>query len=403
MSTCTSTPDLRRGFFVAVLVGCLVLSMGGNALHEWAAWHADVAAGIDRGGVPVWVPVIVIALFPAMVVVMTETAVITYKRTDGPVRGIVTICAAVVGVIALAVSYSGLVYVADVILGLPVVLAYAAPLIVDVPIIAATLALWNVVDRARALAATDPTPAMDVSSESALGFVWTEPVASGGHDRAYTPESTGAMSTVSTGRDRVDSPESSGSPMSESTVYNGGHDQAESTMDSDVDLLESTESTAVSTTGFGAESSGRDDMDAPESTGRDDVYTGESSGPESTVSTGRDQVDPPESIVDTTAPESTESAMDAAVDVVVDSASTQGAERPSLRVVAAPEGSLAERVVARVGGDVDAGVVAEALRLRDEEEMSLRRIADTLGVGSHSTVRKWLKVAEDLDDEADTA
>ena len=145
--------DFRRGYFVAVLVVCLLLSMGGNGLHTWAAWHADVAAGIDRGGVPVAVPVFVAMLAPASVVAMTELLVISYKRNAGRIRTVVTVLAAIVGLIALTMSFAGLAYVFRVIVGLPSGLAYAAPLIIDLPIIAATVALWDVTNqRARAAA-----------------------------------------------------------------------------------------------------------------------------------------------------------------------------------------------------------------------------------------------------------
>lgn len=139
----------RFGFYAAVMATCLILSMAGNGLHVWSQWHGDVAAGVDRGAVGPWVPTLAIMIAPAMVMVMTEAVILAHGRNRGRARTVVTGLAVVVGLIALAVSYSGLVYVCDTIIGLPVVLAYAAPMIVDLPIIAATVGLWDVVDQAR--------------------------------------------------------------------------------------------------------------------------------------------------------------------------------------------------------------------------------------------------------------
>ena len=138
------------GFFAAVMAVCLVLSMAGNGLHVWSQWQMDTASGVDRGSVGPWVPTLSIMLAPAMVMVMTEMLIVTHRANASRVRSIVTVLAAVVGVIALAVSYSGLVYVCETIIALPTVLAYAAPLIVDLPIIAATIGLWDVLEQRRA-------------------------------------------------------------------------------------------------------------------------------------------------------------------------------------------------------------------------------------------------------------
>src|SRR5699024_1251743 len=147
----TSRPEQYRwGFYASVLVGCLTLSMLGNALHTWSRRHADIAAGIDRGAQSPWVATVGITVAPAMVIVMTEMVVTAHKRNAGWARALVTALAALVGLIALVVSYSGLVHVCTTIVGLPVWLGYAAPLIVDAPIIAATIGLWDVQQRIRA-------------------------------------------------------------------------------------------------------------------------------------------------------------------------------------------------------------------------------------------------------------
>ncbi|OBA30280.1 hypothetical protein [Gordonia sp. 852002-51296_SCH5728562-b] len=147
----TSRPEGHRwGFYAAVMAVGLVLSMAGNGAHVWSQWHADVAAGIDRGAVSPWVPTVAITVVPAMVMVMTEMVVISHRRNGGWARTVVTSLAALVGVVALVVSYVGLCYVCTVIVGLPTALGYVAPVIVDAPIIAATVGLWDVQQTIRA-------------------------------------------------------------------------------------------------------------------------------------------------------------------------------------------------------------------------------------------------------------
>lgn len=140
----------RWGFYAGVMVVGLLLSMAGNAAHAWSQWHTDVAAGIDRGAMSPWVPTVAITVVPAMVMVMTETVVISHRRNAGWARTVVTALAALVGIVALVVSYVGLVHVCTVIIGLPTALGYVAPVIVDAPIIAATIGLWDVQQTIRA-------------------------------------------------------------------------------------------------------------------------------------------------------------------------------------------------------------------------------------------------------------
>ncbi|WP_270484895.1 hypothetical protein [Gordonia jacobaea] len=155
MSETAEKPESHRwGFYAAVMVGCLALSMAGNAVHVWSQWHADVAAHVDRGALSPWVPTIAIMLVPVMVIAMTEMVIISTRRNSGAARVTVAVIAAVVGVIALVVSYSGLVYVFETIIGLPLALALAAPLLIDAPIIAATVGLWDVQQKIRADDAT---------------------------------------------------------------------------------------------------------------------------------------------------------------------------------------------------------------------------------------------------------
>lgn len=150
MTAHPKTEQHRWGFYASVMAAGLVLSMAGNATHVWSQWQTDVAAGVDRGSVSPWVPTIAIAVVPAMVLVMTEMVVISYRRNTGWARAVVTALAALVGVVALVVSYVGLVHVCTVIIGLPTALGYIAPVIVDAPIIAATIGLWDVQQRIRA-------------------------------------------------------------------------------------------------------------------------------------------------------------------------------------------------------------------------------------------------------------
>ena len=173
-------PEAHRwGFYAAVLAVGLLLSMAGNAVHVWSQWHADVAAGVDRGTLPPWVPTAAIMVVPAMVMVMTEMVVISYRRNAGWARTVTTALAGLVGVVSLTVSYVGLVHVCTVIVGLPTVLGYVAPVIVDAPIIAATVGLWDVQQKIRAdreLAdrsdehstdSTDSTDAVEQSTDAA--------------------------------------------------------------------------------------------------------------------------------------------------------------------------------------------------------------------------------------------
>ncbi|WP_440711940.1 hypothetical protein [Gordonia sp. FQ] len=199
----TATPEEHRwGFYAAILAGFLLLSMIGNALHVWAVWGADITTGTDRGGVPVGVPIAAIVLVPVAVAVMTEMVAVASRRNRGAVRAFIVVSAAFVGSIALVTSYIGLVYVWATIVGLPTALAWMAPLIIDVPIIAATIGLWDVhstirTDRERAsrtaeevTSSTDEVVTQLVTPDELAVELPTEAVSTAGQRRSVVGNST---------------------------------------------------------------------------------------------------------------------------------------------------------------------------------------------------------------------
>ncbi|WP_299487222.1 hypothetical protein [uncultured Gordonia sp.] len=192
----TATPEEHRwGFYAAILAGFLLLSMIGNALHVWAVWGADITTGTDRGGVPVGVPIAAIVLVPVAVAVMTEMVAVASRRNRGAVRAFIVVSAAFVGSIALVTSYIGLVYVWATIVGLPTALAWMAPLIIDVPIIAATIGLWDVhstirADRERASRTADEVVTQLVTPDELAVELPTEAVSTAGQRRSVVGNST---------------------------------------------------------------------------------------------------------------------------------------------------------------------------------------------------------------------
>ncbi|OBC02691.1 hypothetical protein A5785_02445 [Gordonia sp. 852002-50395_SCH5434458] len=69
-------------------------------------------------------------------------------------------------------------------------------------------------------------------------------------------------------------------------------------------------------------------------------------------------------------------------------ASADSSEGPGLHDVAV-------LVCQELGSDVSPDVIAQALQLAGQG-VSWRRIADQLGIGSHNTVGRWVRAAEDL-------
>ncbi|WFN93867.1 helix-turn-helix domain-containing protein [Gordonia sihwensis] len=346
--TTNSTPEEHRwGFYAAILGFFLLLSMIGNALHVWAVWVTDVAAGTDRGGVPVGIPIAAIVLVPVAVVAMTELVAVASRRNGGAVRVVVISSAALVGSIALIVSYMGLVYVWATIVGLPTVLAWAAPLIIDVPIVAATIGLWDVHATIRADRERASSQVVDhhlAAGRNVLGRAYLEPSA----DSVIDHE----VHLV----DRADFMRDPHSPpVADEPVHTGkiGPDQRVQVVDdqSATDKVQADpkvyDAVAVHTDAFGA-------------------------------------------VVDNHVIDHSD---DRAVHVVDDAYSVVDVH-PAPAVDDPVYTDLAERVHAATGATVDVDVVARALALR-AEGLGLRKIADRVGVGSHSTVGRWVKAAEE--------
>ena len=350
----------RWGFYASVLVGCLALSMLGNATHAWSQWHADVAAGIDRGAGSPWGATVAITVAPAMVIVMTEMVVISHKRNAGRARALVAALAVLVGLIALTVSYAGLVHVSTTIIGLPTWLGYAAPLIVDAPIIAATIGLWDVQQRIRAdrvAAETAPT-AVDRGPSTTAAAV-DEPV--DGDRQADDDAVHEPLAAV------VHEP-----AHKSSTAVDGAHARLTMAVDAAVD--EAAETVDDQTVDEGAATVDHGVVDGFPQVGAVDE-------PPLTV----DEVDNAavHSIDDDRAqPLST--AGDDLVHNAVDDAVVDGDE------------ALARAVVDAIRTKAAVDDVAAALRLRREGQ-SMTAIAAELGVGSHSTVSRWIKCAETLE------
>lgn len=127
----------KRGYYGVVLVVGVALSVAGNALHARAVTGGSTLAAVGA------------AIFPVLLLMMTELTMLTAKRFAGWVRGVTAGLAAVVAAISFAISYEALAYAARELFGIGAWLSWLAPLTVDLPIIAATLALWAASDLIR--------------------------------------------------------------------------------------------------------------------------------------------------------------------------------------------------------------------------------------------------------------
>lgn len=359
----TSRPEQHRwGFYAAVLAGCLALSMLGNATHAWSQWHADVAAGIDRGAGSPWGATVAITVAPAMVIVMTEMVVISHKRNVGRARALVAVLAVLVGLIALTVSYAGLVHVSTTIIGLPTWLGYAAPLIVDAPIIAATIGLWDVQQRIRAdRVAAETAPTVANRGRSTTSAAVDEPVDG---DRQADDDAVHEVPAAVV-HEPVHKP---------STVVDDARAQLAMPVDAAVDETAAT-----------VDDQTVDEVPATVDNRVVDEFpqVGAVDEPSLTVD-GADDGAVHSAVDDRAQPLST--AGDEPVHITDDDASepVDGDE------------ALARAVVDAIRTKAAVDDVAAALRLRREGQ-SMTAIAAELGVGSHSTVSRWIKCAETLE------
>lgn len=151
----------KRGYYGVVLVVGVALSVAGNALHASAVTDGSTLAAVGA------------AVFPVLLLMMTELTMLTAKRFAGWVRGVTAGLAAVVAVISFAISYEALAYAARELFGIGEMLSWLAPLTVDLPIIAATLALWAASDLIRRARAKDPV----VGEPSTTGWLVDQPAA----------------------------------------------------------------------------------------------------------------------------------------------------------------------------------------------------------------------------------
>ncbi|GAA4746461.1 hypothetical protein [Gordonia alkaliphila] len=382
-------PDRHRwGFYAVVMAVCLLLSMAGNGLHVWSQWHTDVAAGVDRGTASPWVPTIAVMVFPAMVMVMTEMVVISHRRNAGRVRTVVTALAALVGLVTLAVSYVGLVYVCTTIIGIPGFLGYLAPIVVDAPIIAATVGLWDVLGNIRADAVDHVHTAPAPPAHAAPARVGWEPshavhdeVAQSVHDEVargvQQPVPAPATPVHSVAQhDDLDRAQLAVHEQADSTAHRVHSPDLREHDDEAVhaDPMHALDDNPLERAGEPVHADDHDVHDGVAEPVREPVHTAD----------------------------------DAVHDEVAQRA------RPVFTVVGddvhgdfahADEGgvhALAARVHAELNPSVDVDVLARLIGARRDSAASYRDLSEAAGV-SPNTVRKWIKAAEDLVGEEVTA
>ncbi|UAK37172.1 DUF2637 domain-containing protein [Gordonia bronchialis] len=340
----------KRGYYGVVLVVGVALSVAGNALHASAVTDGSTLAAVGA------------AVFPVLLLMMTELTMLTAKRFAGWVRGVTAGLAAVVAVISFAISYEALAYAARELFGIGALLSWLAPLTVDLPIIAATLALWAASDLIRRdRAAVDGVVAPVAIDELSTTTVDDDAqLADGSVDDGLRLPSTAAASGLST------------------TVDDEG-------VDTSVD---------------GAVIDGRDlptavdgpvvDASAQVSTVVDDALAvvDDDPRPVGEVVDGR-QI--PLSTVDDGAGHAVVDNADDGFPAVVDDSGRSST--PSLTV---GDGSLAVAVVDATRTKVAVDDVARVLALRREGQ-SMAGIAEAVGIGSHSTVSGLVKAAVRID------
>ena len=359
-------PEHRRGYYLVVLVIGVVLSVAGNALHAWSAWHAAHPAGIGDGELgPAW-SVLGTAIFPLILLMMTEMTMLAVTRFGGLVRWGLTVLAGCVAVISFAVSYEALVYTSRTVLGVGDDLSTVAPLVIDLPIIGATIALWAVADRIRrdaAVAADRPMTTQTI-------------VVSDHEDQLVTTATDQAATTpVVLVTDHVDHPVTSPADHLVTTATDHS-DRSRVTTAELVESVVSDRSTVVTD---------HRDHDG------DRVLTDRVTTLDGPVSDRVDQVvtDPAVAIADHTVTTAGEEATEPVTD---------HGDRSTDQPVTVPLDirSVAERVRETKDLDVATDVLTEALELL-ADGVSRRKVAEAVNVGSHNTVKRWADAAADLD------
>ncbi|WP_156529396.1 helix-turn-helix domain-containing protein [Gordonia sp. 852002-10350_SCH5691597] len=363
MSDRQRQPEHRRGYYLVVLVVGVALSVVGNALHAWSAWQTAHPAGIGDGELgPVW-SVLGTAIFPLILLMMTEMTMLAVTRFGGPVRWGLTVLAGCVAVISFAVSYEALVYTSRTVLGVGDDLSMVAPLVIDLPIIGATIALWAVADRIRQDATGADHAATMTPDHVSVGHSPDTPVLSGaGHPSDIAVQVSGErLDTPSTGA--PDTPVQSVAGQSSDALLDEVSDEPRRTPDTGAEQLGQSLDTLVQV-------SSEPSSDTP-----DEVSIGQP---------------------DTAARPAAGHSLDTPDEVSIGQPDTPSTEASNTPVEGVRDLSdLAARVVEEVGTTAGAATVEQALRLH-LDGAGLRRIGDEVG-RSRSTVSPWIVTAKRLD------
>lgn len=375
----------KRGYYAVVLVAGVALSVAGNALHAHSVTGGSVLASVGA------------AVFPVLLLMMTELTVLTAKRFGGWVRAVTAGLAAVVAVISFTISYEALAYAARELFGIERHLAWLAPLTVDLPIIGATLALWaasDLIRRDQAVVANEPAaPVADDRPMPVVPPVTTTVADCPSPAMTAVGEPTAPVVGSATGP-VVDPPASqpTNQPLDQPTnqpTTTGA--EAAAVGDSVGDPVGDSADSVVGSVG--------DSGEPPQVSG----VVAESTG-ESATHHQQPVAKAPAAVDETAATNQSPTAPTAAITHPVAESPTMAAgpaavaDQPLESAAPVDESiiELAEAVHAATGTTKPVEAVAEVLRLTAAGE-SQRAVADAVGV-DRSLVRKWRASGEELAD-----
>ncbi|OBA67742.1 DUF2637 domain-containing protein [Gordonia sp. 852002-10350_SCH5691597] len=353
----------KRGYYGLVLVVGVGLSVAGNSLHAHAVTGGSALAAVGA------------AIFPVLLLMMTELMMLTAKRFGGWVRAVTAGLAAVVAAISFAISYEALAYVARELFGIGATLAWAVPLTVDLPIIGATLALWaasDLIRQARVASSETEIPSMVLTTAAD-----DKPVVavSDGDSAMYAPVDDSRFPSTTTVDQAV------------SEVVDDDAELLTTAVD-DTNTLSTIVVTAPVVDELAQVNTANDSRPPVDDCDAEPVDDSDSS-PSTTDDDDAQFVDG-NPVVDSddrhpVAPVTADNA------VVVDNA-TSSTIVDTDRITA-----LATAVVDETRTKVSVDDVARVLVMRGEG-MSMTAIADTVGIASHSTVSGLVKAAARIDD-----
>lgn len=364
----------KRGYYGLVLVVGVVLSVVGNSLHAHAVTGGSALAAVGA------------AIFPVLLLMMTELMMLTAKRFGGWVRAVTAGLAAVVAVISFAISYEALAYVARELFGIGATLAWAAPLTVDLPIIGATLALWAASDLIRQARVADADVVRQHPTE-----IPSTVLATAVDDRPVVAVSDGDSAMYSL----VDDSRAPSTTTVDQAVSEVVGDDAElsTTAVDDTDTL-STLTVTAPVVDESAQFNTANDSLGPVDDGDAEPVDDSDPTPSTTTDDGVPFVDD-SSVVDS---DDRHLAAPATVgNAVVASAASSTTTVDTDRITV-----LASAVADETRTKVSVDDVARVLVMRGEG-MSMTAIADTVGIASHSTVSGLVKAAARIDDDYATA